>query len=248
VNCDETQRLMHGHVDGELDLVHTLEVEQHLRDCAACSQTYQSLQALSGSLRSGALYHKASAGLEQRVRSALRQGIQVPHGRRPVPWRGLAVAASLAAAVLVTWSVLSLRFSEDRLMRDVLASHARSVLAVQKVDVASSDRHVVKPWLNDRLGFSPDVADHADSEFPLLGARVDYLDDQAVAALVYTHGKHLINLYVWPSAREGAAELKTASRRGYHVYHWTQAGMNYWVVSDLNEEALQRFVQRIRKG
>src|SRR5205085_7907186 len=125
-------------------------------------------------------------------------------------------------------------------------SHARSVLAVQKVDVVSSDRHVVKPWLNDKLGFSPDVADHVDPEFPLAGARLDYLDDQPVAALVYTHGKHLINLFVWPSARDTTTELKTASSRGYHLYHWTQAGMNYWAVSDVNEERLQQFVQRIR--
>jgi len=246
VTCDETLRLIHGHMDSELDLVHSLEIEQHLRDCADCSQAYQSLQALHDSLGVASLYHRPGALFKQRIQSDLRQGSQAKRSRLPVPWRGLAIAASLAAAVLVTWSVMSVRFAEDRLIRDVLASHARSVLAAQKVDVVSSDRHVVKPWLNDKLGFSPDVADFAEPEFPLLGARLDFLDNQPVAALAYMHGKHLINLYVWPSAQVAETGLKKTLRRGYHLYHWTTGGMNFWVVSDLNEQTLQQFVQRIR--
>jgi anti-sigma factor RsiW len=112
---------------------------------------------------------------------------------------------------------------------------------------------VLKPWLNDKLGFSPDVADPkakpglADLGFRLEGARVDYLDDRLVAALVYKRDKHLVNLYVWPAVRASEAGLKTASRQGYHLFHWTAAGMNYWVASDLNNEDLQRFVQLIRE-
>jgi anti-sigma factor RsiW len=246
VNCDETRRLIHGHADGELNLVHSLEIEQHLRDCASCSQAYRNLQALRDSLGAASLYHRPGALLKERIQSALRSGSQAKRSWLPVPWRGLAIAASLAAAVLLIWSVMSVRFAEDRLMRDVLASHARSVLAVQKVDVVSSDRHVVKPWLNDRLGFSPEVADLAELEFPLLGARLDFLDEQPVAALAYMHGKHLINLYVWPSAQVAETGLERTSRRGYHLFHWTTGGMNFWVVSDLNEQTLQQFVQRIR--
>jgi anti-sigma factor RsiW len=249
VNCDETHQLIHGYVDDELDLVRSLEVEQHLRDCTACAQTHQRLQALRDSLRAGSLYQRPSAQLKQRIQSALRQARGAKRQRRAAPWRGLAIAASIAAAVFLTWGAvgfLSARFAEDRLIRDVLASHARSVLAVHKVDEISSDRHVVKPWLNEKLGFSPDVADRIDPEFPLVGARLDYLDDQPVAALVYMHGKHLINLFVWPLARDAEAGLKATSSRGYHLYHWTKQGMNYWVVSDLNEEKLQQFVRQIR--
>jgi anti-sigma factor RsiW len=249
VDCEETRILIHGYVDGELDLVRSLEIEQHLRDCAACSEANQGLQALRDALRTGPHYQRPSAHLKQRIRSALRQASGAKHSRRTAPWRGLAMAASVAAAVLFTWGIvgfLSARFAGDRLMRDVFAAHARSVLAVHKVDVISSDRHEVKPWLNENLGFSPDVADHADPEFPLLGARRDYVDDQPVAALVYTHGKHLINVFVWPSAQESGAGLKTASSRGYHLYHWAKGGMDYWVVSDVSEEKLQQFVQRIR--
>jgi anti-sigma factor RsiW len=239
--------LIHGHVDGELDLVRSLEVEQHLRECAACSQAAQGLQSLGDSLRAQSMYYRAGPRLKSRIQRALRQEAAIKRPRRAVPWLGLAIAASVAAAVLLTWSLLTWRLGNDRLVQEILASHTRSVLAVHKVDVVSSDRHMIKPWLNDKLGFSPDVVDLADPEFPLLGARLDYVDNQPVAALVYTHGKHLINLYIWPATREGDTDVKTASKRGYHLYHWRKAGMNYWAVSDVNKETLSRFVQRFRE-
>src|SRR5262249_35667164 len=140
-----------------------------------------------------------------------------------------------------------------RLAQQVVSSHVRSIMAPTPFDKPSSDGHVLKPWLNDKLGFSPDVADPrakpglADLGFRLEGARIDYLDDRLVAALVYKRDKHLVNLYVWPAVRASEAGLKTASYQGYHLFHWTAAGMNYWVVSDLNNEDLQRFVQLIRE-
>ena len=34
--------------------------------------------------------------------------------------------------------------------------------------------------------------------------------------------------------------LKKISRRGYHLIHWTTGGMNFWVVSDVNEQTTVR--------
>jgi anti-sigma factor RsiW len=255
VNCEETRNLIHGYVDGELDLVRSLEIEQHLRDCAACSEAHEGLQTLRASLRAGSLYLKPPSSLRLRIQASVRKAEGIKPRFRIVPWRSLAIAASVAAAVLSTWGVahfLSVRADEDRLARQVVSSHVRSIMAPTPIDKASSNRHVLKPWLNDKLGFSPDVADPtakpslAEYGFSLEGARIDHLDDRLVAALVYKRGKHLINLYVWPSARASEAGLKTVSRQGYHLYHWTEAGMKYWVVSDLNEEELQRFVRLIR--
>jgi anti-sigma factor RsiW len=36
MSCQEIQTLLHGHVDGELDLLRSLEMNQHLQECAAC--------------------------------------------------------------------------------------------------------------------------------------------------------------------------------------------------------------------
>jgi anti-sigma factor RsiW len=256
VSCDETRNLLHGYVDGELDLVRSLEIEQHLRDCAVCAAAHNSLQTLRASLRTEPLYLRPAASLKQRIQASLRQSPETKPRLRIARWRSLAVADSVAAAVLLTAGVVrlvSVRTGEDHLAQQVVASHVRSIMAGTPIDMASSNGHVLKPWLNDKLGFSPAVADSAEKpeleeqRFHLEGARVDYLDDRLVAAWVYKRDKHLINLYVWPAAQNSDAGVRTITRQGYHLYHWTQTGMNYWVASDLNEEELQRFVELIRK-
>jgi anti-sigma factor RsiW len=56
VSCEEAQELLHGYLDGELDLVRSLEIERHLQACGSCSQAYQHQQALRSAVRTGSLY------------------------------------------------------------------------------------------------------------------------------------------------------------------------------------------------
>jgi anti-sigma factor RsiW len=115
------------------------------------------------------------------------------------------------------------------------------MMANHLTDVASTDQHTVKPWFSGKLDFSPPVTDFAAADYPLVGGRLDYLQGHSVAALVYLHRKHIINVFVWPmpSAHEELAPAVT--QRGFHVIHGTHAGMAYWVVSDLNAEELATF-------
>jgi anti-sigma factor RsiW len=106
------------------------------------------------------------------------------------------------------------------------------------VDVASSDRHTVKPWFAGKLDFSPDVRDCAADGFPLVGGRLEYLDGHPAAALIYRHGKHTINVFIWPVRQNLAAPIAHAAN-GYNTLHWSQAGMEYWAVSDSAQESLR---------
>jgi anti-sigma factor RsiW len=110
--------------------------------------------------------------------------------------------------------------------------------------VISTDQHTVKPWFDGRIDFAPPVKDLATKQFPLLGGRLDYLSDRPVAALVYGSDKHIIDLYVWPGS--GQPMPNTASRNGYNTVHWSENGMDFWAVSDLEPAKLSDFVRNWR--
>jgi anti-sigma factor RsiW len=80
--------------------------------------------------------------------------------------------------------------------------------------------------------------------FPLVGGRLDYLGDRPVAALVYQRRKHFINLFIWPATKGSGQQV--VMRQGYNLLHWTQTGMTYWAVSDLNSTELQEFVRLVQ--
>ncbi len=79
--------------------------------------------------------------------------------------------------------------------------------------------------------------------FPWSAGDSNIWRDRPVAALVYRHQQHLINLYVWPAKQDEAQKTKT--RQGYNLIHWAKSGMTYWAVSDLNEAELQEFARLI---
>jgi len=251
VNCEETQTLIHGYLDGELDLVNSLKVEEHLKDCRSCSQEQANHQTLRDTLRGGGLYFQPPAALRKRVLSNVTQASRHSADSaapRTMRWSWLGAAAVLVVAVVITWGLtrsLARPPADDLVAQEVVASHVRSLMPDHLTDVTSSSQHTVKPWFAGKLDFSPQVVDLASDGFPLIGGRLDYLDNQPVAALVYGRQQHLINLFIWPST--SAAATQTEVRQGYQLMHWSQSGMNYWAASDLNAAELEVFVQLIQK-
>jgi mycothiol system anti-sigma-R factor len=250
MSCKDIQPLIHGYLDGELDLVRSLEVEQHMKDCPVCTRAYNNHQALRSAIANASLYSDAPANLRKRVRSAVRQASK-QEARVPwFSWRWLAVGAPLvgAAAVLVISlvPVFTRPSAEPFLTQEVISGHVRSLMADHLTDVASSDQHTVKPWFNGKLDFSPQVKDLTNQGFPLVGGRLDYLGNRSVAALVYQRGKHAINLFIWPSTNAAATSNTAVTRNGYHVVHWVNSGMSFWAVSDLNEKELLELTEMLR--
>ncbi len=252
--CQETRDLINAYVDGELDLVGNLEIEQHLQECSACSQIYRNQQALRAAISGGSLYYRSPANLQKRIQSAVRKSSKSGPAHRTVAWPWAAIAAALVVVIVTAFGLARLQstpsatplVTDDPLTQEVIASHVRSLMANHLTDVPSSDQHTVKPWFNGKLDFSPQVEDLAGQGFPLVGGRLDYIDNRPVAALIYGRNKHYINLFIWPVTGERDMATTTATHRGYHVFHWTRSGMTYWAVSDVNSSDLEEFVQLVQ--
>jgi len=184
-------------------------------------------------------------GLQKRIQSTLRR--ETTPGR----WRMgrvLALAACMLLASGITWLAVQATSSSstrDQLVAQVIGDHVRSLMPGHLADVISTDQHTVKPWFAGKIDFAPTVKDFAEQGFPLEGGRLDYLDSRPVAALVYHRQKHVINLFIWPG--DGSTGLTMLSRQGFNMEHWTNGGMNYWLISDLNSTELGQLGELLRK-
>ncbi|MBS0385338.1 MAG: anti-sigma factor [Proteobacteria bacterium] len=240
--CREVEPLLHGLLDGELDAAHTLKCEQHIAACAACASAYQELVVQRNLIRAANLREAAPERLRRRVRGMLGRKSNTARFMRPFRGAAWPAAAALAAGLLV----FAIVPRGPDLGEQVAESHVRSLMANHLVDVVSTDHHTVKPWFAGRLDFSPPIYDLAAQGFTLAGGRVDYLDSRPVAAVVYRHGAHVINLFIWPERAGDAAPVPPLVREGYNVRHWTKLGMSCWAVSDMNAEELARFERVVR--
>ncbi len=246
MNCDRVRLLLNGYIDDELDLVSSLDIEEHLQSCAACSTHYRLLTSLHTATSNKSLYRSAPPSLEKRIRASLKKTGSTSPTWFTFSWNLFTTTALLAVLLLAGVGFLGRDLfasqSETALAQQVQTAHVRSLMANHLMDVASTDQHTVKPWFNGKLDFSPPVTDLASQGFPLIGGRLDYLDGRSVAALVYQRNKHYINLFIWPSTDKQQG-LQSSTYNGYHLFHWNQSGMTFWAVSDVETAELRTFVQ-----
>lgn len=240
MSCPRTDNDVMAYLDGELDLTGALAFERHLEDCPECARALAAQRALRGAIEAADLRFRPSPGLTRRLRLAATPAKERESWSSP--WRLQALAALLLVAI-ASWSlgrVWPARPAPD-FADEVVASHVRSLLAGHPSDVISTDQHTVKPWFTGKLDYSPMVVDLAAKGFPLAGGRLDYLGHHPVAALIYRDGRHVVNVFTWPTAYDAAGSgPKAVSRQGFHVLHWSQGGMTFWAVSDASEESLRQ--------
>jgi len=249
MNCHEATPLAQAYSDGELDLVRSLELEEHLKNCPACSQAYKQVQVLKRVFASADLYHYAPTRLGSQIRASIGRKEQPKVSALSGWWKFLKPALpalGVASLALLLIPALSGPSTADRLGQEVISCHVRSLMLDHRTDVASSDQHTVKPWFQGKLDFTPPVSDFAEQGFPLEGGRLDYLQGHPAAALVYRHREHIINLFVWPAENGPEGAHRTSVRKGFNLVHWIDHGMNFWAVSDLNRGDLGKFCQLIK--
>jgi mycothiol system anti-sigma-R factor len=259
MQCNDTRLLIHAYLDNELDAGDSARLLRHLSDCPACSREFERQARLKDLLRGAKLRHALPDALRARVLATLPLSAAAsPTSRAPSSrlsmqrWRALPTA--LAASVLLLlggqFGIAWQRHASEQsaLALDVVSDHVRSLQQEHLTDVLTSDRHTVKPWFDGKLDFSPQVRDLDAAGFVLVGGRLDVLHGRRVAAIVYRRRQHAINLFQWPESGADSSPTGADAGDGFTTVHWTQDGMVYWAVSNLDAAEMTEFAVAFRNS
>ena len=251
---EEDRLLLNALADGELDAATVLALERRIENNGVLKAEFERLNAAKAAVqRLGK--PEISEAFSQRIAAlaapqpATRPVAQAPTARSVSGgWRNLAAAALVGAVLSGSGTyLLTAGAPAVSVEASIADSHMRGLLAASPVDVASSDRHTVKPWLDAKLGVSPPATDFADKGFVLTGGRVDVIGGHSVPTLVYRHNEHLISLITLPAGADVTpTEPIALDAGGYHMLKWSGKGFSYWAVSDLEPAELAEFVKLYR--
>ena len=246
-SCPDKAPMLHALLDGELDAANASALEAHLQTCPGCAARLKALRALHERLAESPRM-AAPESLQRKVEAmiAAESRRSVRRTARPglmAGWLAAGAFGAVAASLVVTPLALG-----PSLPQQLADSHVRSLQASHLVDIPTSDRHVVRPWFNGRLDSAPPAPDLAAQGFPLVGGRLDYAGGRTIAAIVYRRRQHVINLFVLPDRGELQLPRLGPAPGGYSMLHWTDRGLSYWAVSDVESAELKGFREACEKA
>jgi len=240
MDCPTCESMVDAYIDGEMTATESAAFEQALAACPECRQRLEAARELSGLLR-GLPAEPAPDLLRARIERELR----IIAGRPQQRFRQMAMAASVIVALGVGWIGGSLMTPGTRETNELLAGYLRVSMSDTGVEVASSDRHTVKPWFAGRIDYAPPVHDLTAEGFPLLGGRVDLVDGRKVAVLVYRRNQHRIALTLWPASPGNGTAPDFDQRDGFALASWRRAGFEMHAVADLSPAEMKAFVAAV---
>jgi anti-sigma factor RsiW len=238
--------------DGELSAEQLAAAQQHLEACPACTS-----QALAESLlkravsRTGHRY-VAPADFAERLRR--RAFANVPHSPAPASpsARDFAFAGWATAAVFLLACVLLLfrgvRDAGSPLVAEVSDVHIATLAANQPPQVVSSDRHTVKPWFQGKLPFSFNLPSTLPADVVLEGANLTYLENQPVAQLIYSIGRHRASVFLRQHHGTEMPVQAGTEYSGFHVTSFRTNGLDGVVVSDVDPSRLAELARMVEQA
>lgn len=249
MSCETTQLLSHGLIDAELNAAQIRAVQLHMASCRRCGAHLRDYRMMCQAIRGQAPRYAAPERLRARLAATESMPvIEAPPARPPARSSMLRAfrIASLVATALAGCLVLAAMHNEQdqRLVGDAVSAHLRS-LHGQLIDMRSTDQHTVKPWFNGRIEIAPPIIDLKAQGFTIVGGRLDYIDGHPVAAIMYQHHDHVINLFVWRVT--GAAASPTIEKLpDFNVWRWSWSDLGFSAVSDIDAEELVDFGEKLQ--
>jgi anti-sigma factor RsiW len=259
---------LNAFIDGELPPAEQQGIEQHLATCHACTlRVLSATQLKAATGRAGYRFapspealSRLTAMLHEQQTQTKQQPQQEPQQQSPQqsPQQSQtkttariysirpAVWAALAAAILLTISLLSWRqlHQTNTLAAELLDQHLATLSPAATPQVISTDRHTVKPWFQGRLPFSFNLPDAAalPPDTTLKGANLTYLSGQPAALLLFTVRKHEVSVFLTQRSTSSSLTTLPSARAGFTLRTATTPDLRIVAVSNVNPADLDNLM------
>ena len=243
MDCPTCEAMVDAYIDGELSATESSAFETALTGCPDCRRRLEEARAMSGLLRELPA-DPAPDLLRARIERDLRAIAARPRERM----RWMAMAASLIVALSIGWVGGSITGRGGPGEEAFVSTYLRVAASDHPVDVASTDRHTVKPWFAGRIDYSPPVHDLTSEGFPLEGGRLDVVGGRKVSVLVYRHNQHRVALSLWPTAASGNTAPKVVEHDGFALAEWRHDGFEMHAVSDIAPNEMAAFAAALDRA
>jgi anti-sigma factor RsiW len=245
---------LNAYIDGELSPTEQQGIDQHLKNCHTCSlRVLSAMQLKAATARAGQRFApppEALARLTAKLHEQPQSQQSSPqkttariYSMRPAAW------AALAAAILLTVSLLSLRqlHQTNTLAAELLDQHLATLSIGATPQVISTDRHTVKPWFQGRLPFSFNIPDATvlPPDTTLKGADLTYLNNQPAALLLFTIHKHEVSIFITQRSASPTLATLPSTRAGFTLHTAITPDLQFIAVSDVNPADLDLLINAL---
>jgi anti-sigma factor RsiW len=264
--CEEIVERLTLYLDNELQGDERIRFEAHVKECHSCRAVLEREQEFLKTVRESQPLYVASPELRARIKKVLgdvNSNVEFHNAsaattRSRITWN-LAAAAVL---ILLILPVLVWRLRDDdgsiagasNFALVAAETHLRHRRGQLPLEMASTTPQEVSEWFANKVGFSVRLPNYQDSSgqeklYTLEGARlVGYKDDYAAYVAYEMKGRPISLLITSDSVAKpsGGEEIKAKGLtfhynaiHGLKVITWSDRGLTYALVSDLEERGQQ---------
>ena len=244
--ADEFTAKLDVYLDGELPSIEMKAIDAHVRGCPLCAADVISRVQMKRATQSAGKRYKPSPEFRQRIQQQIASR---PRERMSRAWMtASAVLATLLIAGLVNTYIGREHMKQEQAFSEVADLHVAALASPNTVDVASSDRHTVKPWFQGKIPFTFNLPELQNTEFTLVGGRIAYLGQAPGAELIFQIRKHYVSVFIFQE--HAAPELRSGSGVRKHVSFnyetWAEGGLRYIAISDTTGEDISKLAELLK--
>jgi anti-sigma factor RsiW len=263
-----TPAILNALADGELSGRELSQANDHLSSCSACTGNTLHLSLFKSATAKAGRRHAPPPHLQERLMRLVAEEKVRPEEPGPAAkrapsvrftgWFGMLGWAAAAVLLLVFAATMLVQRNGRRtdlasvqdaaLVTEVFDQHVGTLAGNLPPQVLSTDRHTVKPWFQGKIPFSFNLPESLPKDTTLEGANLTYLNDEPVAQLLYSIGRHRVSVFVRQKPFATAATDFQAKHEGFHVMVFSADDLGMAAVSDVDPARLAELVDLIRRA